>query len=113
MKKNFKFFRFLSILIVLFFLVWFNLPLEYRYYKKARVGNQFAENVQYYQKQFGKLPETNERLIWEKLRPTPPNGYDIWEYRKISAQHFEVMLVKGFDPPYLRFRTDKNEWVHY
>lgn len=112
-QRKGKILSFISLMIGMFLVVWFNLPIEIRYYNKIRLGNQFVENIQQYHTHYGKLPDEDDWNTLPKLNPFHPYEAFYPEYRKIDEQHFTLTFVEGFDPPYVRFTTKTGKWSRW
>ena len=100
----------LPILIILFVLIYFNLPTEITRKSDIEFGNTIVENIKKYQKLNNTLPESDN---WEtlaqfgfinKMLGTNP------AYEKINDNEFELIYLEGFDGPYLLYNSKSMEW---
>ena len=100
----------LTILIILFGLIYFNLPTEITRKSDIEFGNKIVENIKEYQKLNNTSPESDN---WETLAKfgfinemlgTKP------AYEKINDNEFELIYLEGFDGPYLLYNSKSKKW---
>lgn len=81
--------------------VYINLPVHLKYYVKIKQGNVLVNNIENYQKEFNKLPESQDYVLLEKLQFSNKHNYTQPEYQKINDKAFRLTYISGFNCPYL------------
>lgn len=91
-------------------MIYTSLPIHIKYYFQIKHGNTLIDNINNYQKAFGKLPENQDYQTLEKLQFNSNNNYTQPEYQKISEMDYKLTYIKGFDCPYLMWSSQHQEW---
>lgn len=110
-----NFFRILSITVILLVLViftWIKLPFEFKYQGKIKSGDVFANNLIKFKKENGFLPMPTDWKTLEKLSPLKPYNESKPQYDKLNGNHFILIFVEGFDPPYLFYDSRVKVWKY-
>jgi hypothetical protein len=100
------------ILVLVISLIWIYLPIQLLYRSEIIAGNKFAENLKNYQQKHGKLPAENDWETLAKLNPIKPYKAHYPHLQILDKPHFELIFVRGFDPPYLRYSTKTQKWEY-
>lgn len=103
----------LAILIVvtlLIRLIIISLPLDVRYKSEIDIGKKYSENIEFYQRKYKKLPESNDYDVLFILNPDEIKESFYPHYTKEDENYYSLTFVMGFDGPYLSFYSKTKEW---
>lgn len=78
---------------------------------RTKRGNEIIRNIELYKSETGQLPKNHD---WQTLRTLGFNPKEMEkaypEYSKINDTTFELVFVKGFDPPYFMWNSNERIW---
>jgi DNA-dependent RNA polymerase auxiliary subunit epsilon len=100
----------IPILVIVFGLIYFNLPFEISRKSEIDFGNKLVDRIEKYQQENGHLPAPNDLKTLEKL------GFKIEmlgtnpTYERINENEYELIYLEGFDGPYLLYNSEQNDW---
>ncbi len=110
-EKKFKILPIVLLVFIITGIIYFILSFEITRKNEIERGNELAMKILRYKSRFEKLPEDNN---WELLQKI---GFTLEEldkgsprYNKIDNTHFQIILVKGFDSPYLTWDSKDKKW---
>lgn len=98
------------IIIILSFVVYWNLPTEIARKSDIKHGNQLIATIENYKNTNNKLPYTNDWQTLEKL------GFNKNEsanpvYSSDENGNYELVYFDGFDGPYLLWKSKEKKWT--
>lgn len=98
------------VVLIAIAVAYLNMPLQWRRYKDIQHGNQLIENVQTYQRNHNRLPETQDTETLKQLGFV--QNQQGWQpgYRKTGPQQFQIQYADGYAAPYLTWRSDQPQW---
>ncbi len=101
----------ISFVLITISVVYFMLPISITRKSDIKRGNELISNILKYKKKYGILPENKN---WELLKIIGFTNNELTraypEYSKVNDSIFELIFIKGFDPPYLLWNSNKQEW---
>ncbi|MES2430456.1 MAG: hypothetical protein V4556_05925 [Bacteroidota bacterium] len=98
-----------SLLTIIVFFVWSNLPVTINRRSDIKFGNQLINNINNYKKQHG-LPQTDDWTTLKKLGFKFRGDLVIPDYQKLNDTAFELVYLEGFDGPYLLWNSFDKKW---
>ncbi|MCU7615713.1 hypothetical protein NZ698_00765 [Chryseobacterium sp. PBS4-4] len=98
------------IVIILSFIIYWNLPIEVTRKSDIKFGNELILKIEDYKKNNRKLPtnhdwQTFEKLVFKKDEAANP------VYTSDEKGNFELVYFEGFDGPYLMWSSQERKWT--
>lgn len=109
MKKQILNFILLGILLAI--LAYMTLPFTILRQSEINRGEELIENIEKFKGFTGRLPKNNEWAILKKIGFTNEEINAAQpSYKQLDKDHYQLIYVTDFDPPYLYWDSKKNEW---
>ncbi|UOE37336.1 hypothetical protein [Chryseobacterium oryzae] len=96
-------------IIVLSFIVYWNLPIEITYHSEIKKGNTIVENIEDYKKNSYKLPENDDWQTLEQLGLEKDQA-DKPIYQKYDTENYELYYPDQLGGPYLIYISKEKKW---
>lgn len=101
----------LLILIIVSVTVYWNLPIEITRKNDIDTGNKIIQNIEDYQKNYGKLPDNNDYKTLKILGLKLEDSRVYLDYITDNKGNFELTYLEGFDGPYLLWNSKERKWT--
>ena len=109
MKKNLTI---ILIALVAIPVIYLNLPFTFKHREDIKYGSRLVENLDKFYKDNQRLPDNTEHHIFDSLGFQLDNTGHLPDYEKLNDSTYQIIFIKGFDPPYLYYKSDEKVWKY-
>ncbi len=109
MKKSSLVYNLIFCIIISIIIYW-KLPFEITRKSDIEFGNKIIQNIEGYQKKYGRLPERSDYKTLEKLGLSFKDPRIYLDYATDHKGNFELTYLEGFDGPYLLWKSTNRQW---
>lgn len=98
-------------LIIISFIIYWNLPIEITRKSDIEFGNKIIKNIYEYQNFHGKLPKNDDWKTLKKLGLKIEDSIFYLDYTTNNKGSFELTYLEGFEGPYLLWSSKERKWT--
>ncbi|WP_294234296.1 hypothetical protein [uncultured Chryseobacterium sp.] len=95
--------------IIISIIIYWKLPFEITRKSDIEFENKIIQNIEGYQKKYGRLPERSDYKTLEKLGLSFKDPRIYLDYATDHKSNFELAYLEGFDGPYLLWKSTNRQ----